>query len=117
MLLTLLLLSCDPVEKARNLCRARRETLDALYTDYGGAEGTKGSGILAGAIGGADRANFEGKCVEIGKGGKPTIFTDKAKEFFGREDTVTSCRKVVDYETKVMAINRDLPESDRVSCE
>ncbi|MFZ5480551.1 MAG: hypothetical protein ACOZNI_27560 [Myxococcota bacterium] len=117
MLLSLLLLSCDPAEKARDLCRARRETLDELYAAYGGADVAKGSGFVANAIGGADRATFESKCEEIGRGGKPTILTEKAKEFFGREDTVKACQKVVDIETKVGVINRELAESEKVSCE
>jgi hypothetical protein len=110
------LMSCDPVEKAHDMCRDRRELLDGLYTTYGGAEGAKGGGLFGNAIGGADRANFEAKCRELGAGGHPTLLTDKARTFFGEAATAKTCAKVVDLETKVAAINRELPETDRVTC-
>ena len=116
MLLILALMSCDPVESAQKLCRARGDTLDSLYTAYGGSELAKGDGVIGNALGGADRTSFVSKCVDIGKGGHPTILTDKAKTFFADPKTVKACQKVVDLETKVAAINRELPENEKVTC-
>ena len=116
MLLILALMSCDPVEQARALCRDRRETLDELYASYGGSELAKGDGVIGNALGGADRKSFESRCVDIGKGGHPTLLTEKAKTFFADSKTVKACQKVVDLETKVAVINRELPENEKVTC-
>lgn len=119
MLLALLsLLACDPGNQATNVCRDRREALDSLYTRYGGsplAEGAQ-TGVLADTVTGIDRNQFEKKCVELGRGGKPTFAAKKAKEFFAEPANQAVCKRVVDLDDKLKALNRELPAADQVVC-
>ena len=117
-MLLLLLFACDPGAQATDLCRDRRAALDALYGKYGGsdlAEGTKG-GLFGDAIGEADRARFEESCVELGKGGRPKLMAQKAKDFFAAPETKAACERVVNLENKVAALNRELPAEQQVTC-
>lgn len=118
MLLLLTALACDPGNQATNVCRDRREALDSLYTRYGGsavAEGAK-EGVLGEAVTGIDRAQFERKCVELGRGGHPTFGAKKAKAFFAEPTTLAACQRVVDLEDKLKALNRELPADAQVTC-
>jgi hypothetical protein len=118
MLLLLTLLGCDPAAHATDLCRDRRDLLDALYARYGGsavANAVQG-GAVGEAIGASDRAEFEKKCVLLGQGGHPTLLAEKAKAFFAQPDTVADCRRVVDLATEVATIDRDLPAANQVTC-
>lgn len=118
MLLLFTLLACDPGAQATSACRDRRETLDTLYARYGGSDVVVAAkeGILGGAIGGVDRAQFEKKCVELGRGGSPSFGAQKAKDFFAEAATKKACVRVVDLEDKVKAANRELPADDQVTC-
>lgn len=118
MLILFAFLACDPGARATDLCRDRREALDALYTRYGGSELAEGAqgGPIGNAIQGADRASFEDKCLELGRGGRPTFLGDKAKKFFAEEENVISCGLIVNIEDKVKTINRELPADAQVTC-
>jgi hypothetical protein len=117
-MLMLLLLACDPAITATDLCRERRDALDALYARYGGsavaAEAQKG--VLGGVIGEADRTRFEAGCVELGGGGRPTFMAKKAKDFFAEPQTKKTCERVVDLALKLKAANRELPADAQVAC-
>ncbi len=118
MLLLLTFFGCDPAAQATDLCRDRRVTLDALYTRYGGS--ALAQEVTGGAIGNviesADRSEFERKCILLGGGGRPTFLSDKAKAFFQEPESVAACQKVVDKETAVKKLNRELSATDQVIC-
>ena len=118
MLFLLTLLACDPGAQATDLCRDRRDALDTLYARYGGspaAEGAKG-GLLGDAIGEIDRAKFDRSCVDLGRGGRPSFAAKKAKDFFAEPATKAECERVVNYEDKLKALNRELPADAQVTC-
>ena len=111
-------------DKLVSLRTDKREALDKLYAEYGGselaAEGKKGQpkpdpgagGALVQAIGNAigevDRSLFEEHCLALGGGNRPKILTDKAQNFFAREDVQKRCKKVAALALEVSALEREL---------
>jgi len=103
----------------------KREALDKLYAEYGGGdlvvESKKGNqpkpdpGVggalvqaIGNAIGEADRSLFEEHCLALGGGNRPPILTDKAQNYFAREDVQKRCRKIAALALEVSALEREL---------
>lgn len=114
-------------DKLVSLRTEKRATLDALFAEFGGGELAAQSKQKAGeqakpddgfgkalvqalgnAVGEADRLVFEDHCQTLGGGERPTILTDKAKAYFGREDVQKKCRKVAALALEVSALEREL---------
>jgi hypothetical protein len=115
--------------------RARRDMLDALYSQYGGGalakelqtgaqseeqklaqqpaqEGKDAARELlktvGNAVGEVDRVAFEEQCNTLGGGGRPVILNDKAKAFFAGDEAGERCKTVAKLSMKIAALEREL---------
>ena len=111
-----LLLGCDsieaqfksPEEQLIDLRFEQKTAMDALYTQYGGGslveninknsdsvtdENAKGFlSALKTTVASTDRSTFEAGCLELGQGKNVPFFTEKAKTFFAKPETLTVCK-------------------------
>ena len=111
-----LLSACDlvdaqlksPEEQLIDLRFEQKAAMDALYTEYGGGslvenitknsesvtdENAKGFlSAIKTTVASTDRSTFETGCLELGQGKNVPFFTEKAKIFFARPETLTACK-------------------------
>ena len=82
--------------------------MDSLYIEYGGGslveninknsdsvtdENAKGFlSALKTTVASTDRATFEAGCLELGQGKNVPFFTEKAKTFFAKPETLATCK-------------------------
>ena len=111
-------LACDtiesqlqtPEERLIELRFEQKEALDALYTEYGGGvladninknadsvEATDDNAksflsALKNTVTSTDRASFDANCLEMGQGKTVPLFSDKAKTFFAKPETLATCK-------------------------
>ncbi len=119
MLFILSLFACDtinaqlktPEEQLIDLRFEQKSALDTLYAEYGG--GTLANGVtnsanevaqdanesgnkllnaLKNTVASTDRAAFDSNCLELGQGKNVPLITDKAKNFFGKPETLAVCK-------------------------
>ena len=98
----------SPEEQLIELRFEQKEAMNALYTEYGGGsfvenisknsdsvtdENAKGFlSALKTTVASTDRATFEAGCLELGQGKSVPFFTEKAKAFFAKPETLTACK-------------------------
>ena len=111
-----LLFACDtieaqlksPEEQLIDLRFEQKTAMDALYSEYGGGafvkninnssdtvtdENAKGFlSALKTTVASTDRASFEAGCLELGQGKSVPFFTEKAKTFFAKPETLAVCK-------------------------
>jgi hypothetical protein len=118
-----LLVACTNVEERLAERRAvLRGRLDALYAEYtaGSAPspdpaprdpppaGTFDAGSYIGeAVRNADRELFEAYCLDVGGGRRPTVTTERARDFFQRSTTSTACRDIAALAAEVGALEAE----------
>ena len=115
-LLSFIFIACDtiesqlksPKERLIDLRFEQKAAMDALYTEYGGGalmdnlnknsnsvtdENAKGFlSALKTTVASTDRATFEAGCLDLGQGKNVPFFTEKAKTFFEKPETLSACK-------------------------
>ena len=98
----------SPEEQLIELRFEQKAAMDALYTEYGGGslveninknsdsvtdENAKGFlSAIKTTVASTDRATFEAGCLDLGQGKNVPFFTEKAKTFFAKPETLTACK-------------------------
>ena len=114
--LLFLFIGCDvidaqlksPEEQLIDLRFEQKEAMNILYTEYGGGslveninknsdavtdENAKGFlSAIKTTVASTDRATFEAGCLDLGQGKSVSFFTEKAKTFFAKPETLTACK-------------------------
>jgi hypothetical protein len=115
-LLSTVFFACDtiqtqlksPEEQLIDLRFEQKNAMDSLYTEYGGGslveninknsdsvtdKNAKGFlSALKTTVASTDRATFESGCLELGQGKNVPFFTEKAKTFFAKPETLAVCK-------------------------
>ena len=98
----------SPEEQLIDLRFEQKATMDTLYTEYGGGslveninnnsdsvtdENAKGFlNALKTTVASTDRSTFEASCLDLGQGKNVPFFTEKAKKFFAKPETLAVCK-------------------------
>jgi len=98
----------SPEEQLIDLRFEQKAAMDALYTEYGGGsfveninknsdsitdENAKGFlSAIKTTVASTDRSTFEAGCLELGQGKSVPFFTEKAKVFFAKPETLSACK-------------------------
>ena len=98
----------SPEEQLIDLRFEQKAAMDTLYAQYGGGslveninknsdsvtdENAKGFlSAIKTTVASTDRATFEAGCLDLGQGKNVPFFTEKAKTFFAKPETVTACK-------------------------
>ena len=98
----------SPEEQLIDLRFEQKTAMDSLYTEYGGGslveninknsdsvtdDNAKGFlSALKTTVTSTDRATFEASCLELGQGKNVPFFTEKAKTFFAKPETLATCK-------------------------
>lgn len=111
----------SPAERLIDLRTKRTETMDALYTTYGGGtltnevkketdeaidKNTEKSGnkflkALKNTVSEVDRSMFEKHCLTLGSGNHAEIITEKAKDFFEKPENLKTCKEIAVLDIKI----------------
>ncbi len=98
----------SPEEQLIDLRFEQKEAMNTLYTEYGGGslveninknsdsvtdENAKGFlSAIKTTVASTDRATFEAGCLDLGQGKSVPFFTEKAKTFFAKPETISACK-------------------------
>ena len=98
----------SPEEQLIDLRFEQKAAMETLYTEYGGGslveninknsdsvtdENAKGFlSALKTTVASTDRTAFESGCLELGQGKTVPFFTEKAKTFFAKPETLAACK-------------------------
>lgn len=128
---------CCSQSREQRLAEARADLLrltDSLYQEYGGSEIARGiegkltepggkptspsigdqlSEIVRNSAQEMDRSFFEEACDTLGRGQHPALFTDKARAFFEREETLEACRRIVALKDEIARLESALAQPPR----
>lgn len=100
-----------------------RESLEKLYTAYGGAElasdGRKPAratgeaaqplnGLVSRFVEGAERAHFDEFCLAIGRGQRPFALSRKLDDFMKKSENVRACRDAAKLQLAIDALEREV---------
>jgi hypothetical protein len=124
---------CDDAKsKAKKIVSLRSERkamLDDLYKEYGGSEvaNTIDEDLakkqakqnvdprvfqgIGGFTRGIDRRVFEEDIQAVGRGESSAFFTEKAIQFFARQDVIKKAQKVYEIEIELQLLERSLDHS------
>jgi hypothetical protein len=107
----------SPEEQLVETRQELRDTIDRLFTTYGGSEitgrssggspGTTG-GVLGHVVGEADRSLFERQCLATGRGERPVAVSPKLREFLDRAEVASECRRASDLQRRVTELEREV---------
>ncbi len=122
--LVTLLAACTHHEERLAERRAEvRTRIDALYAEYGATqapppgappreasrEGTFDAGEYIGnAVRTADRELFVATCIELGSGGRPSVYTERARDYFAQSTTKAACAEVAALTEQVRTLEAEL---------
>jgi hypothetical protein len=114
--LPLALAACkSPEQRLVDRRRELRDTLDPLYSWYGGVavakvEGPGDGGLLGRVVGEVDRAYFDGQCLAVGRGERPLALSGKLDAFLREEKVARECRKAADLQLEIDELQREVGE-------
>jgi hypothetical protein len=107
----------SPEEQLVETRQELRDTIDRLFTTYGGSEITGGSGggaggtagdVLGHVVGEADRSLFERQCLATGRGERPVAVSPKLRDFLDRAEVAQECRRAAELERRVTELEREV---------
>ena len=98
----------SPEEQLIDLRFEQKTAMDTLYAEYGGGslveninknsdtvtdENAKSFlSAIKTTVASTDRSTFETGCLELGQGKNVPFFTEKAKTFFAKPETISACK-------------------------
>jgi hypothetical protein len=125
-LISLLLACLSPEEQLAEKRGQLTTGMEELYAAYGGSDVAKAVDGAARSAGvgdttartfgemlgnmavSVDRELFESQCLDLGAGNKPATLTDRARDFFAKDSTRTSCTRLAKLTREVDALEKQV---------
>jgi hypothetical protein len=70
----------------------------------------QGAGLVGRLVTEMDRSLFEQSCLDLGRGGRPFVLSDKLAAFLAEPDHAADCRKAARLRAEVDALEREVEQ-------